>query len=111
MPCSMSSSRLPMTDSGLVKSTATVAPEATNPSAENPTSSEATSSRSSAAVTALQTSEPIRPAAPRTATLTASADGTGEVLVPEGADHRERHRAGQHVGGDRLAVIERHRVD
>ena len=62
-------SRLAMTESGVVKSTTTCAPFETRASSESPRSSAATSSRSEASLTALTTSEPMRPRAPSTPTL------------------------------------------
>ena len=68
MPWRTQKSRLPITEAGVVSSTATWAPASASVSSLSPRPRAATSSMSSAASTARTASEPMRPLAPRTAT-------------------------------------------
>src|SRR4029450_10072848 len=71
-PSSMQRSRLPMTASGWVKSTATCAAESASKDSGSSTSMLATRALSGASSTPRQPSVPIRPAAPSTATRISS---------------------------------------
>lgn len=68
MPLAVQNSRLRITESGWVSSTATSAPVLVSSPRSESRPRAATSSRSGAASTALTASEPIRPLAPMTAT-------------------------------------------
>ena len=115
-------SRLPITEAGVVSSTATWAPVSARVSSLSPRPRAATSSMSSAASTARTASEPIRPLAPRTATRSllivlaslpecvpgGSGDGLvqpGRLLVLQRADDRQRGTLSQDVAGDRADVV------
>src|SRR4051812_11674285 len=115
MPWLTHHSMLPITASGWVKSTATCAPAAASALMSSSTSTSATSVRSSAASTARQTSDPIRPREPMTPTgIALSGNGRSDgvaSLVVERPDSSESARTGEHVGGDRADVVERHSFD
>src|SRR5215212_37738 len=115
MLLSMQNRMLSMTTSGRVKSTTTCAPALARSNSQSPSSTIATSSRSSAALTALTTSVPIRPRAPSTPTEMsgASPEGSGaccwsgtDVLVvtrsgfpADGPDARQARSAGHAAPG------------
>src|ERR1700753_244068 len=121
MPFLTQNSRLGSAASGLVKSTATVAPAAIAAFGSSSTSMRATTCMPSAFATASRTCWPMRPAAPKTATLIMTGtnargvvtwcadvvllDEGGGVLV--GADDRYRGGRGEQVGGHRAHVVQR----
>src|SRR4051794_6775178 len=115
MPLLMHHSMLSRTASGWVKSTATCTPSRASVAMSSPTSTAAESRRSRASSTARQTSEPIRPFAPRTPTAIGwSGNGRGKRLlgpVVERTDCRQRERPLEDVGRDGPHVVEGHRLD